>query len=91
MPDDPKLQRRAFFRGAATIAAAAAAATVIPIKVARAQKASKESLKYQDTPKNGQECDACVYWQPPKSCVLVEGDISPKGWCTAFNPKSQKK
>ena len=28
MPDDPKLQRRAFFRGAATIAAAAAAATV---------------------------------------------------------------
>ena len=90
MPDDPKLTRRRFFRGAATLAGVAVAATVIPIRVAHAQKASKDSLKYQDTPKDGQTCDKCVYWQPPKSCVLVEGDIAPKGWCTAYNAKSQK-
>ena len=87
--EDKKLSRRAFLRRAATIAGAAGAATVIPIHVANAQsgKADKKSMQYQDTPKNNQECDACVYFQAPNKCGIVEGDISPKGWCAAFNAK----
>jgi spermidine/putrescine-binding protein len=83
--DEKKLSRRSFFRGA--IAGAAVVAGVIPIKVAYAQKADKKSMQYQDTPKDGQQCDACVYFQAPNKCGIVEGDISPKGWCVAYNKK----
>jgi hypothetical protein len=87
--DEKKVSRRAFFRGAATIAGAAVAASVIPIHAVRAQsgKADKKSMQYQDTPKNNQECDQCVYFQAPNKCGIVDGDISPKGWCVAFNAK----
>jgi hypothetical protein len=87
--EDKKLSRRAFLRRAATIAGAAGAATVIPIHVANAQsgKADKKSMQYQDTPKDGQECDQCVYWKDPDSCGIVDGKISPKGWCVAYNKK----
>jgi secreted PhoX family phosphatase len=85
--EDKKISRRSFLRGAATIAGAAGAATIIPIRVAHAQKADKKSMQYQDTPKNNQQCDACTYFQAPNKCGIVEGDISPKGWCVAFNPK----
>jgi hypothetical protein len=88
MDDKTKLTRRGFFRSAATLAGAAVAAGVIPIRVVNAQqKLAKDAMKYQDTPKDGQECDQCVYWQPPEGCGLVEGKISPKGWCVAFNKK----
>ncbi len=80
--------RRSFFRGAATIAGTALAASVIPLRVANAQqKASKKAMQYQDRPKNGQECDQCMHFQPPKACAVVEGDISPKGWCAAWAKK----
>jgi hypothetical protein len=85
--DDKKLTRRSFFRGAAGIAGAALAGTVIPIRVAHAQKVGKDVMKYQDTPKDGQRCDECTYWTPPKSCGIVAGDIKPEGWCTAYNKK----
>jgi hypothetical protein len=88
MQDKPKVTRRVFFKGAATLAGTALAAGVIPIRVAHAQqKLGKDVMKYQDTPKGDQRCDECVYFQAPKSCGLVEGDISPQGWCTAFNKK----
>lgn len=85
--EDKKISRRSFLRGAATIAGAAGAASIVPIRVAHAQKADKKSMQYQDTPKNGQECSACQYFQAPNKCGIVEGDISPKGWCVAFNAK----
>ena len=88
MSDESKVTRRVFFRGAATLAGAALVAGVIPIRDARAQtKLAKDVMKYQDTPKDGQRCDECTYFQAPKSCGLVAGDISPQGWCTAFNKK----
>ena len=87
--EDKKLTRRSFLRGAATLAGAAGAASIIPIRVAHAQKADKKSMQYQDTPKNGQDCAACTYFVEPNKCGIVEGDISPKGWCVAYNPKKK--
>jgi hypothetical protein len=88
MDEKGRISRRAFFRGAATVAGAALAANVIPIRVANAQtNASKESMKYQDHPNNGAQCDACRYFVAPNSCGIVDGDISPKGWCVAFAKK----
>ena len=88
MNDESKLKRRGFFKGAATLAGAVLVGAVIPIRDASAQKKlAKEVFKYQDTPKDGQRCDECVYWQPPKGCGIVEGDIAAAGWCTAYNKK----
>ena len=84
MNEKPEVTRRNFLRGAATAVAGAA----IPIRFAHAQqKASKQAMQYQDTPKNGQQCDQCMHFEPPKSCKVVEGDISPKGWCVAWAKK----
>jgi High potential iron-sulfur protein len=55
--------------------------------------ASKEAMKYQDKPNNGQRCADCVQFIPgPKAgangtCKIVEGAISPNGWCIEFVKK----
>jgi len=88
MDEQRKLTRRAFFRGAATVAGAALAGTVIPIRIANAQqKASKQAMQYRDKPNGDQECDKCMQFVAPDSCKVVDGKISPKGWCVAFAKK----
>jgi hypothetical protein len=71
----------------ALLAGGTLAAGVVHIRPAHAQKASKADAKYQDTPKDGQKCSACVYFQAPASCGVVEGKISPEGWCAMYNKK----
>jgi hypothetical protein len=81
--------RRKFIK---TMCAAAAAATGATIAAATAQeykpqeqkKLTQAAAKYQDHPNGMDGCGACPYFQFPKSCVLVEGDISPTGWCRMF-------
>jgi len=51
------------------------------------QKLPKALVQYQDSPKNNQKCLICVHFQPPDACAIVEGPISPEGWCAAFAPK----
>lgn len=87
MRDESKRARRDFFKGAATLAGAALVGAVIPVREARAQKMAKKDIQYQDTPKNGQRCDECVYWKAPNACGIVEGVIAPAGWCAAYNKK----
>lgn len=88
MEEQRRLSRRGFFRGAVTVAGAAFAGTLIPVRVAQAQqKASKQAMKYQDHPNHGQQCATCMQFEPPKSCKVVAGDISPKGWCIAYAKK----
>ncbi len=76
-----------------TCAAALAGACVAKVALAQG-KATKQAMQYQDQPKNGQECDQCMHWIPgpkpdaPGSCKVVDGPISPKGWCVAFVKKS---
>jgi hypothetical protein len=51
------------------------------------KKFTKEQAKYQPVPKNGQRCQICSLWKPPASCQVVEGEISPAGWCILYQPK----
>jgi hypothetical protein len=57
-------------------------------------KGSKAQFKYQATPSNGKKCSQCTFYIPgssPKAngtCKIVDGSISPNGWCTAFAAKS---
>jgi hypothetical protein len=66
-------------------AAATTAALVTTPTSAQAKKTSQSAAKYQDTPKDGLECDMCTLFQAPNACQVVEGVISPKGWCALFS------
>lgn len=56
-------------------------------------KSSKAALKYQSTPKGSAKCSKCKLFIPGKdakamgTCKVVDGSISPNGWCVAFTPK----
>ena len=79
--------RRIVLRAGLGIAAAGAAGMALT-RSARAQKIAKDAVMYQDSPKDGHQCDQCVQWEPPNSCKIVEGTISPQGWCGVFAPKN---
>jgi hypothetical protein len=52
-------------------------------------KLTKAAARYQDHPNGYELCGGCPYFAFPGSCVLVEGQISPQGWCpmfTTFSP-----
>jgi len=57
--------------------------------VARAAKLAKADVQYQDRPKQGKDCDDCMHFLAgaPPSCKVVEGAISPHGYCLAFTRK----
>jgi High potential iron-sulfur protein len=60
--------------------AAGAAASLLPLRQAQA-KMKQPAVEYQDTPKGDQQCSNCSLFQEPNECTLVEGNISPAGWC----------
>ena len=52
-------------------------------------KMAKQDAGYRDTPRGAMRCDRCVQFQPPESCNVVQGAISPSGSCSLFTPKPQ--
>jgi hypothetical protein len=55
------------------------AAPAAPVKVSQA------SVQYQTQPKGDQKCANCMHFiAESNTCKLVEGDISPEGWCTLW-------
>jgi high potential iron-sulfur protein len=51
---------------------------------AGADKMTRRQAEYQDTPKDIYSCATCTLFEPPKSCKVVEGEVSRDGWCKAF-------
>ena len=37
------------------------------------------------------KCRKCRFWQSPDSCTVVEGKISPGGWCAIWLPPEDYK
>jgi hypothetical protein len=54
-------------------------------RAAAQQKVSQADAEYQNWLKNGLTCAACNLFRKPRSCEIVEGDISPNGWCKFFD------
>jgi hypothetical protein len=67
--------------------AAGAAALLLPTRQAAA-KMSQPSVAYQDSPKGDQQCSNCSLFQEPSACTLVDGNISPAGWCKFWVKKA---
>ncbi|SFE37177.1 high-potential iron-sulfur protein [Nitrosomonas sp. Nm166] len=61
---------------------------------AQAAKASKEAMQYRDKPNGQEKCSNCMQFVPGETaeasgeCKVVEGSISPQGWCIAYAKKS---
>ena len=81
--------RRAFIKTVGVVAAAAtcggaASAKAQEYKPQAQKKLTQAAARYQGSPKGNEACGTCPYFQFPRSCVVVEGEISPSGWCPIY-------
>ena len=90
-PDEPSaiapwargVSRRTVLSGACLMVGSAAVAP--PARAS--DKVPQKQANYQSAAKGGARCGACVQFLPPANCALVEGPISPSGWCAFFAPR----
>lgn len=66
--------------------AAPSAESAAPVAAGQATQAS---VQYQSQPKGEQKCDGCLHFiAGSNTCKLVEGQISPDGWCVLWAQKT---
>jgi len=88
-----KAARRILLKNAAVVAGLTAVPWMARPALAQG-KATKQAMHYQDRPKDGQKCATCVQFIPGAKpgasgeCQVVEGPISPDGWCIEYIKKS---
>jgi High potential iron-sulfur protein len=61
--------------------------------MADSSKATKATMHYQDSPSGDSHCSLCKFFIPGQdassngTCQIVDGSISPNGYCMAFAGK----
>jgi hypothetical protein len=55
---------------------------------AASTKFSQKLAHYQQTPNGTAHCALCSQYLTPPACRIVEGPITPTGWCELFAPKA---
>ncbi len=89
MSNTLNVSRRRLLRSAAIIVGGGAALTAgLATSAAAATKMAQTAVGYQVKPMGKSQCDNCAQWEPPAGCKLVDGAISPSGWCHIYAPKS---
>ena len=80
------VSRRLLLKGAPLVAATAVSLDCLTPGEAAAQqeKLSQALSRYQDTPKDGQQCSTCSRFVAPASCTVVVDPIAPLGWCQFY-------
>ena len=84
MNNKSDLSRRRFLGRCLSGAAIAGTATAPAQALNRMNKAASD---YQSHPNGDERCGRCRYFQPPDSCEIVPGNISPRGWCKWFRAR----
>lgn len=89
------LTRRTIVKQGVVVAAGVVAVGALSgIQPARAAKASQAVAMYQGKPHGDQRCDRSNHFIPGTTtaangtCDVVDGSISPQGWCVLFVPKT---
>jgi hypothetical protein len=84
------LSRRKFLKvsmtGAALAGAAGLSACETPREMQTAGTTPKSVAMYRDSPNQGRRCAGCTHFLEPNRCEIVEGEISPNGWCRFHEP-----
>jgi hypothetical protein len=87
-PASAVLSRRAMLRNVSAGGAVILGTVIGTCRMAEAQtKATKQAVSYQDKPHDDQRCDNCLQFEPPSACKVVEGSVSPSGWCLIWAKK----
>jgi len=90
-----QISRRAWLEGVALVSATAMLAST-PAEA----KVTKAAVHHRDSPKGMQTCHMCKYYiasagrsagmcmgmMGTGACQLVQGSISPMGWCDLYSP-----
>jgi High potential iron-sulfur protein len=85
------LSRRAFLGGVVVLPALAGLSAANA--AADGSKASQASMHYQTSPNGNMQCSKCQFFIPGQdaqsngTCRVVDGSISPNGYCIAFAAK----
>ncbi|HWJ39140.1 MAG TPA: hypothetical protein VNR86_10320 [Sphingomicrobium sp.] len=85
-PAGSRVSRRDFLF-AAGLGGAGAIAIGLAGSSARAAKMSPRAMSYRNSPNGNQSCANCANFEPPSSCKVVDGTISPGGWCILYRAK----
>ena len=92
---DKLISRRTLLKGTAAVTCVALASALgRKGAFAATGKSTKAVAKYQDTPNGDKECSNCSLFIPGKTssengtCQIVEGSISPQGYCTFYSKKA---
>jgi hypothetical protein len=83
------ISRRNLLKGGAAALAAIPVLAVSGKAFGAVNAGLRASMKYQDKPQDGKDCEGCAQFIPGKplgGCKIFAGDteISPKGWCVAW-------
>jgi hypothetical protein len=81
------LCRRSLLQSVPVIAGAIISTNAMAQSLVAQTKLTHEAAKYQDTPKDGQQCSGCVQFVAPASCNVVEDPVAASGWCQLFVAK----
>ena len=82
MTERSRNSKRHLFRVALLGFAGAAARPLLSF--AQSGKMSKAQAEYQDTPKGIAMCATCTLFVAPHSSKVVDGEVSPDGWCRVY-------
>jgi hypothetical protein len=84
MADRPKSPARRRWIRVALRGVAAGLTVGVVARAAAQEKMTRQEADYQDSPKDIRMCATCTLFVPPKSCKVVDGEVSPNGWCKLF-------
>lgn len=95
MDDRPKTSRRSMLKGSAMLVVGAALASRMAAsrQAFAQQKMAQSAVQYQNKPNGDKKCSNCLQFVPGSSptangtCKLVDGSISPQGYCTLWAAK----
>jgi len=73
---------RAVLHGSAAVMAGGL--FVAQVRAQSEEKMTKTRAEYQGTPNGIYSCATCRLFVTPNACKVVEGEVSPDGWCKAY-------
>lgn len=79
--------RRSLLKSVPALAGAIISTNAMAESLFAQTKLTHEASKYQDHPKDGQQCSGCVQFVAPASCTVVEDPVAASGWCQLFVAK----
>jgi uncharacterized Fe-S center protein len=84
-----RINRRSYLKAATAGLAGTVAAVAFAGSAKASSKVTKAQADYVDHPgSGGAKCSTCVNYIPTGSkCMLVQGVVSPNGFCKFYSPK----